>query len=145
MYKILCIVFLALVASAGTARAQAVSDDSAIRRVLSAQVDDWNRGDIPAFMGGYWHSDSVMFMTKKGPAYGWEPVLEHYKAVYPNKDAMGYLQFSDLTLQRLSPDYYFVIGTFHLHPAKGADQSGHFTLLFRKFDGAWKIVVDHTS
>jgi ketosteroid isomerase-like protein len=120
-------------------------DIAAIQQVLNQQVTDWNKGDIVAFMTGYWNSDSVMFMTKKGPQYGYKPVMEHYKQVYPNKAAMGTLDFSHLIYKRLSAEYYFVVGAFHLHLDNRTDVGGNFTLLFRKIDGAWKIVVDHTS
>jgi ketosteroid isomerase-like protein len=128
-----------------SAQTQTDPDVSAIEQVLNQQVTDWNKGDIPSFMTGYWNSDSVMFMTKKGPAYGYKPVMEHYLQTYPNKAAMGTLDFSHLMYKRLSPTYFFVIGAFHLHKDDGTDVGGNFTLLFRKIDGAWKIVVDHTS
>jgi ketosteroid isomerase-like protein len=124
---------------------QADPDIASIQQLLNQQVTDWNKGDIVAFMTGYWNSDSVMFMTKKGPEYGYKPVMEHYKQVYPNKAAMGTLDFSHLIYKRLSPEYFFVVGAFHLHKDDGTDTGGNFTLLFRKIDGAWKIVVDHTS
>jgi ketosteroid isomerase-like protein len=123
---------------------RAQTDAASVRQVLNQQVTDWNKGDVTAFMTGYWRSDSVIFMTKTGPEYGYQPMLEHYKKGFPNKAAMGTLTFSNLILKRLSPDYYFVIGAFHLARSTG-DAGGQFTLLFRKVNGQWKIAVDHTS
>lgn len=145
-YKIIFIFLLATAIgmSSNTARAQVNRDETAIRSILSAQVSDWNKGDVTTFMQGYWHDDSVMFITKSGPVYGYQPVLDHYKKSYPDKVAMGVLSFSGLILKKISPDYYFVVGAFHLHRDKG-DVNGQFTLLFRKIKGEWKIIVDHSS
>ncbi|MBU0695740.1 MAG: DUF4440 domain-containing protein, partial [Bacteroidetes bacterium] len=46
------------------------SQEKEIRNLLETQRQDWNRGDIPAFMRGYWKSDSLMFVGKNGPTYG---------------------------------------------------------------------------
>jgi ketosteroid isomerase-like protein len=133
-----CLLLIAMCASAQ-------NDEATIRQVMAQQVVDWNNGDPAAFMQGYWHNDSVIFMTKTGPAYGWESMLAHYKKGYPDKTAMGTLQFSNLILKRLSDEYYFVIAAWHIHKATGPDVGGQFTLLFRKIGGEWKIIVDHTS
>lgn len=143
-FLFLCLLVTGAGRFATPALAQVNTDESAIRAILSAQVSDWNRGDVTTFMRGYWHNDSVMFITTKGPVYGYEPVLEHYRKAYPDKAAMGVLSFSGLILKKLSPDYYFVVGAFHLHRDAG-DLNGQFTLLFRKIGGEWWIVVDHSS
>ena len=119
-------------------------DELSIRRLMNDQVTAWNNGDVTAFMQGYWNDDSLTFITKNGPEYGWRPVLEHYKKGYPDRSAMGVLQFDHLIFRRLSQEYYFVIGSWHIRKDAG-DIGGQFTLLFRKIHGEWKIVVDHTS
>lgn len=119
-------------------------DETAIRQVLQQQNTDWNKGDIPAFMQGYWQDDSLAFIGRKGATYGWENTLHNYQQAYPDTSTMGKLQFSDLQLRRLSPAYYFIVGKWHLTRIQG-DVGGTFTLLFRKIKGKWKIVVDHTS
>lgn len=119
-------------------------DSIAIRNVLNKQVEAWNNGDIDAFMQTYWKSDSLMFIGSSAPTYGWQTTLEHYKKNYPDSAAMGKLSFNFLNLNPLSPQYYFVIGEWHLIRTAG-NIGGYFTLLFRKLNGKWVIVVDHTS
>jgi hypothetical protein len=41
-----------------------------IRKILKEQTEAWNRGDIDAFMQGYWNNDSLLFVGKNGPTYG---------------------------------------------------------------------------
>jgi len=57
---------------------------------------------------------------------------------------MGKLHFKLLELKSLSPVYYFVVGKWHLQRSIG-DLEGHFTLLFKKINGEWLIVADHSS
>lgn len=120
------------------------SDESSIRNLLAGQVDAWNHGQIDRFMEGYWPDDSLVFIGKNGPTYGYAKTLENYKKSYPDRAHMGQLEFTLLKLDRLSNEYYFVIGKWNLARTVG-DVGGTFTLLFRKIGGQWKIVADHSS
>ncbi len=42
-------------------------DKQAILKVLATQQQDWNRGNIDAFMQSYWKSDSLLFFGQKRP------------------------------------------------------------------------------
>jgi ketosteroid isomerase-like protein len=119
-------------------------DQEAIKKVLDDQRLAWNRGDIDGFMQGYWKSDSLMFIGKTAPVYGWQSTLERYKKAYPDKSAMGQLTFDILQVKVLDSSNAFVLGGWHLKRDKDAP-GGYFTLWFRKINGEWKIVCDHTS
>ena len=118
-------------------------DEIAIRNVMNAQANAWNNGNIDAFMQTYWKSDSLLFVSTP-PTYGWQTTLERYKKGYPDTAAMGKLSFDLLQMKQLSPEYYFVLGKWFLKRNAG-DVGGVFTLLFRKINGKWLIVVDHSS
>lgn len=119
-------------------------EEAAIRKQMAAQVSAWNRGDLDAFMKTYWPNDSLMFIGHGGITYGYDNTLRNYKKNYDTRDKMGTLSFDLLQLKRLSPDSYFVVGKFFLKRTVG-DASGYFTLLFRKIQGHWLIICDHTS
>lgn len=119
-------------------------DEAAIRSILNSQTIEWNKGNIESFMQGYWKSDSLLFVGKSGPSYGFSKTLSNYKKNYPDTTAMGKLSFNILKVEFLSPDYCFVLGKWMLKRTIG-DLSGHYTLLFRKIKGEWKIIVDHSS
>ncbi|SDS36514.1 Ketosteroid isomerase homolog [Mucilaginibacter mallensis] len=119
-------------------------DKQAILKLLADQQQAWNNADVDGFMQGYWKSDSLMFVGKTGPVYGWQTTLDNYKKRYPGKAAMGQLAFKVIKLQLLDPENAFMLGGWHLTRASG-DIGGYFTLWFRKIDGGWKIVCDHTS
>lgn len=119
-------------------------NEAAIREVLSQQSAAWNRGDIESYMKGYWENDSLMFIGKSGVTYGYKKTLENYKRGYPDTAAMGKLTFTLLQVKKLSNEYYHVTGKWFLKRSIG-DIGGSFTLLFRKIDGQWVIISDHSS
>jgi ketosteroid isomerase-like protein len=120
------------------------NDEAAIRQILADQITAWNKGDLDNFMKGYWNSDSLTFIGQSGITYGYTTTLNNYKKHYDTPDKMGELIFTLLRLERLSPDYYFVVGKWQLK-RKAGDVGGVYTLLFRRIDGRWVIVTDHSS
>lgn len=119
-------------------------DELSIRKILADQTTEWNKGNIEAFMSGYWKNDSLLFVGKSGPNYGFRKTLENYKKGYPDTAAMGKLSFNILQVKQLGAGYYFVLGKWMLKRSIG-DLSGHYTLIFRKIAGQWKIIADHSS
>lgn len=118
--------------------------ENTIRQVMADQEAAWNRADIEAFMEGYWKSDSLTFIGSRGVTHGWQATLDSYKKGYPDAEAMGKLTFTILRLEVLSPESAYVIGQWHLARTKD-EVGGHFSLLWKKINGKWVIVADHTS
>lgn len=116
----------------------------AIIKVLKLQQAEWNSGNIDGFMQGYWRSDSLLFVGKSSPTYGWNATLSHYKTSYPDKAAMGILNFTIIKVEVMDSRNAFVLGGWQLKRTKG-DVAGYFTLWFKKINGLWLIVCDHTS
>jgi ketosteroid isomerase-like protein len=119
-------------------------DKAAIEKLMQDQAAAWNRGSIDDFMKGYWNNDSLLFVGKSGLTYGYNNTLNGYKKNYSDTDKMGKLYFTLLKINQLSPEYAFVIGKWLLK-RKDGDIGGIYTLLFRKIDGQWLIITDHTS
>ena len=119
-------------------------DEKEVRDILAKQNAAWNRGDLDAFMIGYWNNDSLMFIGKSGITYGYKNTLSNYKKNYPDTMVMGKLTFTLIHVKQLSPQYFHVAGKYHLARSIG-DASGHFTLMFRKINGKWVIISDHSS
>lgn len=117
---------------------------SHIIRTLERQQQCWNQGDINCFMKGYWESDSLMFVSSEKVYYGYEKTLQRYLDSYPDREAMGKLTFDFISMKPLGDDAFFVIGSFHLERSIG-DAKGHFTLLWKRINGEWVIVADHSS
>jgi uncharacterized protein (TIGR02246 family) len=138
-------ILLMLLAFACTFSAAAQDpDETAIRQLLDKQTKAWNQGNLEGFMDGYWEHDSLMFVGKSGVTYGWKNTLNNYKKGYPDTASMGKLHFNILKVSRISPDYFFVAGKWHLARSIG-DLQGHYTLVLRRISGKWVIISDHSS
>jgi hypothetical protein len=141
MYKIASVILICCLPVLVVAQDK---DKKEILSTLDRQTRDWNRGDIDAFMVGYWNSDSLKFIGKSGITYGYQPTLANYKKNYSDTAQMGKLSFQIIEVKRISVKHYFVIGKWMLKRSIG-DLSGHYTLLFEKINGKWVIVADHSS
>ena len=120
------------------------SDRRAIVTVLTSQQEAWNRGDVDAFMAGYWRSPELTFSGSSGVSRGWDGVLARYKKNYPDRAAMGQLDFSDLEFRFLGADHALVLGRWHLKREKD-EIGGVFSLVWQRFPEGWRIIHDHTS
>ena len=137
-------VFVALLIIISFSVFSQTKDESEVRNLLAKQNAAWNRGDIDAFMVGYWENDSLMFIGKSGVTYGYKNTLANYKKNYPDTTVMGKLTFTLIQVKQLSPEYFHVTGKYYLTRTIG-DASGHFTLMFRKINGKWVVISDHSS
>ena len=120
------------------------SDRAAITKILEAQQSNWNQGNVDAFLEGYWRSADLTFSGSSGIARGWDGVQARYKKNYPDRAAMGQLEFSGLEFRFLGPDAALVLGHWHLTRAQG-DVGGVFSLVWQRFPEGWRIIHDHTS
>ena len=123
------------------------NQEAAIRGVLAAQEKAWNRADVVTFMGGYEKSSALSFSGTSGVTRGWQNVLERYRKRYPDEQAMGKMNFTDIEVRLVGAEAALVLGRFHLTRSEkaGGDASGHFSLVFRKTTAGWRIIHDHTS
>ena len=117
-----------------------------IRAVLDRQVQDWNRGDVRAFMDGYEKSEDLTFVGKT-LTRGHAKVLENYLRNYSSKEKMGRLEFFIEEVSMLGNGHASVIGRWKLIRTAdaGGDAGGIYTLVFRKGAAGWRIILDHTS
>ncbi|MBL0327229.1 MAG: nuclear transport factor 2 family protein [Cytophagaceae bacterium] len=118
---------------------------SEIMEVLNRQQENWNKGDIETFMQDYWKSDELKFIGKNGVVKGWNATLDRYLKSYPDRATMGQLKFDIKEIDFHSKKSAWVLGQWHLTRPEKGDVGGFFTLIFKKIDGKWVIVSDHTS
>ena len=121
------------------------AEKASIQRVLDSQLVNWNRGNIPGFMDGYWKSDSMYFITSKGFRAGHRATLEAYQHSYPDRASMGTLQFH---IHRMIPldeagELVMVHGNWEIGGSQKANK-GPFSLIFKRLPEGWRIIADHT-
>ena len=144
IYLFLIILVIAVAGAFSQSASQKTRIAAEIRKVMDDQVAAWNRGDIDAFMAGYWQSENLTFISGTDVTRGWQPTLERYKKGYDSRAKMGVLKFSDLEFNVLAKDAAVVLGSWALTREKD-NPHGKFTLTFRKLKDGWRIVMDHTS
>jgi len=143
LFKTMKNIIYILLISLTMACTQQSQEKEAILRVMSQQEQDWNNGDIDAFMQGYWQSDSLLFVGKNGIKSGWQTTLENYKKSYPDTSTMGKLSFAIEKLE-VESQAAFMLGKWNVTRESG-NIGGYFTLYWKKIEGKWVIVLDHTS
>lgn len=111
--------------------------------IMNKQAADWNNGNVDEFMKAYWNSEDLTFSGGGKIVRGWKATRERYLKSYPDRETMGKLTFSDLELFPLGDSAALMLGRFHLDRKNPAD--GGFSLVWRKIDGTWLIIHDHTS
>ena len=121
-----------------------INDSIDIMNVMSFQEKSWNKGDIDSFMNGYLKSEELVFSGSGGPVYGWKATKERYFKSYPDLKTMGKLSFTVNKIKSISKDSAYLIGEYYLKRTI-EDSFGHFTLVWKKVNGNWLIISDHTS
>ncbi|MFQ5562118.1 MAG: YybH family protein [Parvularculaceae bacterium] len=113
-----------------------------IRATLAAQAAAWNEGDLEGFMQTYWNSDDLRFVSGTEVSKGWTQTLKRYRTRYGD-GPMGRLGFRNMEVELVRHDVAVVVGRYDLQRGDVAD-SGLFTLVMKRINGAWRIVHDHT-
>ena len=116
-----------------------------INQKMSEQQACWNNGDLACFMEHYWHSDSLLFIGKSGLTYGWQPTLNNYVRSYPDKSAMGKLTFTNEVKEFIDIETVQVVGNWDLQRDSLKNIGGYYSLIWKKKNGEWVIVSDHSS
>ena len=116
--------------------------------MLQASAEDWDRGDLDAFLGTYQDSSSTTFMTGPGVVHGLQTIRAGYRRNYFKAGALPpRLRFEQLAVRSLGPDYALATGRFILTDrAAGAGVGrGNFSLVLHRTPAGWKIIHDHSS
>jgi uncharacterized protein (TIGR02246 family) len=115
-------------------------------KVLLAQEEAWNRGDLEAFAQTYKDSPDTLLISGTVNR-GYAGLLDAYRKNYPERAAMGTLSFSELEAHPLDERFAVVVGRFSLERSKkdGGNAQGIFSLVLEKTEKGWKIIVDHTT
>lgn len=144
MKQILLILTVVLFTSCTVKKTTQAQDKTAILNVMKTQEIAWSKNDLEGFMQGYWKSDSLKFYGSRGLTKGWQQTLNNYKKGYPTKDHSGTLNFIVDDISKIEMNSYWVMGRYFLKRTVG-DANGNFIIIFKKIDGAWKIVADMSS
>lgn len=119
-------------------------DEREILDLMRLEEKFWNSGDIQGYVDLYAPEDSTRMILPKGATYGRDSILAFYKKYWP-KERMGTLKLDGESLERLSKEYYYVSGYFHVSYPGGKTINGRFSGLMKKIKDKWYIYTDHSE
>lgn len=120
------------------------ADEKMILDLMRLEEKLWNAGDIEGYVNLYADSDSTRMIYSTGAVYGKDSILAFYKKYWP-KERMGKLTLDSERMERLSNEYYFVQGFFHVNYPDGKSINGRFSGLMKKIKGKWYLYTDHSG
>lgn len=123
----------------------AQTPDTLIRAVLTEQTAAWNNNDLPRFTSTY--AERCTLVGQDISTVTRAEVLAHYREKYPSRASMGHLTFSGLQVTMLDDRNAIAVGHWHLDrdSSAGGAVGGVFSLVLQNKNGAWLIILDHTS
>jgi len=141
MYRvILLFVVVSIITRTSSAQISLPGMPKEISETMQIQQNAWNSGDLDAFMKGYWESEDLLFIGSSVTT-GYQATLSNYKESYQSKEAMGILEFTNLTWLSICTDSGLLIGEWNLIGIN----NGMYSLLWKQMDGEWVIIADHSS
>ncbi len=121
-----------------------MSDEAQILGVLNASTEAWNRGSLTGHLAIY--DPSVTAMTKQGPRAGVTPIYEAFsRSYFRDGKPKQHLRTEEVAIRMLSAEAALMTGRFVLSGGEEKEQSGWFTLVWKRTPAGWRVVHDHTS
>jgi uncharacterized protein (TIGR02246 family) len=115
-------------------------------KVVLAQQDAWNKGDLDAYLSHYKGGQDAQAVLAT-LVRGIDNIRAAYKANFPNKDSMGDIEDSEVEVRALGDNFALATGKYHLTRSRkaGGEVSGTFTEVFEKTPDGWKIIFSEST
>ena len=117
-----------------------------VTKIVIAQENDWNKGDLDAYLAHFKNARDTEAVLN-GPVRGLDNIRNAYHASFPNRDAMGQLEQSEVDVRELGPDFALATGRYRLTRSRknGGEAQGTFTEIFQKTEEGWKLVFSQNT
>ncbi|HLI76725.1 MAG TPA: SgcJ/EcaC family oxidoreductase [Acidobacteriaceae bacterium] len=117
-----------------------------VTKVVLAQEKTWNAADLDGYLALYKDGADTEAILN-GPVRGLTNIRSAYHASFPNKDAMGTLEQSEVEVRELGPNFALARGHYRLLRARknGGDAEGNFTEIFEKTEAGWKMIFSENT
>jgi ketosteroid isomerase-like protein len=117
-----------------------------VSKIVLAQQAAWNTGDLDRYISYYKDApDTEAFLAN--PVHGLSAIRNAYHINFPNREAMGAIEDSELTVRALGDNFAVATGKYHLQRTKkaGGDAFGTFTQIFEKTSAGWQIIFSENT
>lgn len=112
---------------------------------LDRSADDWNRGDLDAFVSDYARDTATTFVDHGRAQHGFEFIRSRYAPRFASGAARDSLRFEAVEARPLGGQYALVTARYILFRGGRTTASGPFTLVLEYRRDGWKIIHDHSS
>lgn len=110
---------------------------------MNKSAEDWNKGDLDAFLSLY--DSAATFMLPTGPV-GISGMKENYqKGFFNGSVPKQNLRFEEMVVRPLGKNYALLTGKFVLFGNNLKERSGRYSLVFIHRKNGWRILHDHSS
>lgn len=117
-----------------------------VTKIVIAQENAWNKGDLDAYLSHFKDAKDTEAVLN-GPVHGLDNIRSAYHISFPNRDAMGQLEQTEVDVRELGPDFALATGKYRLarNRKSGGDAQGTFTEIFQKTAEGWKLVFSQNT
>lgn len=138
--------FLLLTASAQERLYTATPEQLQVVKIVLAEQAAWNKGDLDGYLSHY--KDSPDTQAVLGTLIrGMGAIRSVFKTNYPNRDAMGQLDYMEVEARELGEKFAVATGKYRLERSKknGGSAEGTFTEIFEKSENGWVVIFSETT
>ena len=132
-----------------TTRSATSSPDITLAPQISSQLDraadNWNRGDLAAFLSDYAPESTTTFVDGRRARHGFEFIRHNYAPRFSRGARRDSLRFEEVEVRQLRPGLALVTARFVLARGGKVTASGPLTLVMEQRPAGWRILHDHTS
>lgn len=118
---------------------------SQVTAQLTRAAEDWNRGDLEAFLSDYAPESTTSFVDGRRARHGIDFIRQFYTPRFAPGARRDSLRFEEVQARPLSPSLALVTARFILERGGQTTASGPFTLVMEQRPEGWRILHDHSS
>ncbi len=115
-------------------------------KVVLAQQAAWNKGDLDGYVSRLKDAADTVAMLG-GPVRGLTNIRSSFHINYPNREAMGTLDYSDVEARALGETFTLTTGKYHLERSRkgGGPVDGTFCEVLEKTPSGWFVIFTETT
>ena len=117
-----------------------------VTKVVLAQENAWNKGDLDGYLSHFKDAKDTEAVLN-GPVRGFDNIRNAFHQSFPNREAMGQLEQSEVEVRELGPNFALATGKYHLtrNRHNGGDAQGTFTEIFEKTAQGWQLIFSENT
>lgn len=134
----------ALTPDGPTPEEQRAHDTSEILALTAKLAQDWNGGDMAAYLAAYRSGPDTSLLFGDRSLRGWQEIHDLFTTTWTTEEAMGDFSTDAVAVTFAGSDVAIASGRFeHVFPDETIN--GAFSHVWHRGEDGWRIVHEHTS